>query len=432
MSEFDGIVTGAPEWVDVPSLSAEAIALGGSAGSGAMNAQAVAIVKRENFLLNYTFRIDPASGFATLGASNPKAVVHVNATPASVLLTTPNNPTANSLLGRLAFGSYPYSIGGPYKASIDVVATSTWNPSSVPVEIRFMATPGDPNSAPSRVAYVDQRGNASFGQSYLVDPTDTQTDRRLTVYSGSASDATAYFQNATSGTSPTDGLKVGLLGSDATLMNQENGSLKLGTNQTTLATLTASGRVGIKTDSPSAVLEVNGDAKITSDAGLAIGSSAVVSYKVDASAFYLTVPAGINHDVRFGASTTLRVSNGKVAINPNGAIPPAVSLEINGTDAVKIPAGPNSQRPVNPAPGHIRFSIDSDKPEFYSVASGWRLMAQAGVTGGDTNQVFFENENIVTSSYTISAGKNAGTYGPITIADGVTVTIPDGSTWTIV
>jgi hypothetical protein len=28
--------------------------------------------------------------------------------------------------------------------------------------------------------------------------------------------------------------------------------------------------------------------------------------------------------------------------------------------------------------------------------------------------------------------KNAGTFGPISIDDGVTVTIPDGSTWSII
>lgn len=431
MADYDGIVTGTPDWVDVPSLSASAIALGGAAGAGTMNAQATALVKRENFLLNYTFKIDPVSGFATLGASTPKALIHANSATAALLLTTPNNPLANTLLGRVSFGSYSYSIGGAYKASIDVVAPSTWNPSSVPVEIRFMATPGDPNLAPSRVAYIDQRGNASFGNSYAVDPSDTQLDRRLTVYSGASTDATAYFQNSTSGTAPSDGLKVGLLGSDATLINQENGFLRLGTNQTNLVSLTASGRVGIKTDSPSVAFEVNGDAKVASDAGLSIGSTSVASYKVDSGAFYLTLPTGINHDVRYGNVTTFRVSNGKASINPIGSVAPNVSLEINGTDAVKIPSGTNTQRPSNPALGHIRFSVDSDKPEFYST-SGWRLMAQAGVTGGDTNQVFFENENVVTSSYTISAGKNAGTYGPITIADGVTVTIPDGSTWTIV
>lgn len=55
-----------------------------------------------------------------------------------------------------------------------------------------------------------------------------------------------------------------------------------------------------------------------------------------------------------------------------------------------------------------------------------------GAKGGGTDAVFFENDQTVNTNYTITAGKNAMSAGPITIADGVTVTIPTGSTWTIV
>lgn len=50
--------------------------------------------------------------------------------------------------------------------------------------------------------------------------------------------------------------------------------------------------------------------------------------------------------------------------------------------------------------------------------------------GGD--EIFFENDTNVTTSYSITSGKNAMTAGPITIDTGVTVTIPSGSNWTIV
>jgi hypothetical protein len=43
----------------------------------------------------------------------------------------------------------------------------------------------------------------------------------------------------------------------------------------------------------------------------------------------------------------------------------------------------------------------------------------------------FENAQIITEDYTITDGNNAMSAGPITIADGVDVVIPDGSTWTI-
>ena len=58
----------------------------------------------------------------------------------------------------------------------------------------------------------------------------------------------------------------------------------------------------------------------------------------------------------------------------------------------------------------------------------------AGATGGNSgaNKVFWENENTVTHSYSITANKNAGSFGPITINNGVTVTIPSTSNWTII
>ena len=61
----------------------------------------------------------------------------------------------------------------------------------------------------------------------------------------------------------------------------------------------------------------------------------------------------------------------------------------------------------------------------------WALAA-AGATGGGTDQVFYENGQTVTTSYTLSTNKNAVTAGPVTINSGVTVTVPSGSSWVVV
>lgn len=55
-----------------------------------------------------------------------------------------------------------------------------------------------------------------------------------------------------------------------------------------------------------------------------------------------------------------------------------------------------------------------------------------GIGGGSAETDFYECNAIITSSYTITQGKNAMTAGPIEIADGVVIEVPDGSTWTIV
>ena len=56
----------------------------------------------------------------------------------------------------------------------------------------------------------------------------------------------------------------------------------------------------------------------------------------------------------------------------------------------------------------------------------------AGATGGGSDEVFYENDQTVTSNYTITNGKNAMAAGPITINSGVTVTVGSGETLTIV
>ena len=45
---------------------------------------------------------------------------------------------------------------------------------------------------------------------------------------------------------------------------------------------------------------------------------------------------------------------------------------------------------------------------------------------------FFVNDQTVVSDYTIASGKNAGTFGPVTVNTGVTVTVSSGSVWTVV
>lgn len=77
--------------------------------------------------------------------------------------------------------------------------------------------------------------------------------------------------------------------------------------------------------------------------------------------------------------------------------------------------------------GSALVAWDSTASDFVKVAGGG---GGASGTGGD--QIFFENDLTVTGSYTIPTGKNAGTFGPVTINSGVVVTVPSGSVWTVV
>jgi hypothetical protein len=75
----------------------------------------------------------------------------------------------------------------------------------------------------------------------------------------------------------------------------------------------------------------------------------------------------------------------------------------------------------------VNFVYDGTTWEIYSLGG-----SNATARGGGGDQVFFENGTSVTSSYTITSGMNAMSAGPIVVLSGATVTVPSGSTWTIV
>jgi hypothetical protein len=70
-------------------------------------------------------------------------------------------------------------------------------------------------------------------------------------------------------------------------------------------------------------------------------------------------------------------------------------------------------------------------PQITIDAKG-RITSALAFSVGAAGGMFFENDITLNSNYTITASKNAMTAGAISIADGVTATVPSGSTWTIV
>jgi hypothetical protein len=124
----------------------------------------------------------------------------------------------------------------------------------------------------------------------------------------------------------------------------------------------------------------------------------------------------LNDDANFASTVTTALA-GKVSKTSN-------------TGSANIPVGSTAQRDGTPAQGYFRFNSSTNQFEGYN-GTAWGAVG-GGATGGANNPVFYENDQTVTVNYTITTGKNAMTAGPVTIADGVNVTIPDGSTWTIV
>jgi len=105
-------------------------------------------------------------------------------------------------------------------------------------------------------------------------------------------------------------------------------------------------------------------------------------------------------------------------------------VALSGTGYLDLPAGTTAQRPGSPSSGMIRFNTSLSQFEGYN-GTAWGQIG-AGATGGGSDTVFVETGNTITTSYTLSTGKNAVTAGPVTINAGVTVTVPSGQSWVIV
>jgi len=76
---------------------------------------------------------------------------------------------------------------------------------------------------------------------------------------------------------------------------------------------------------------------------------------------------------------------------------------------------------------------DARFPSTLPAVDGSNLTGiSAGATGGGSDEIFYENGQNVTTSYTITNGKNAMAAGPITIDSGAVVTVGANETLTIV
>jgi len=215
------------------------------------------------------------------------------------------------------------------------------------------------------------------------------------------------------------------------------------------------------------------EAKLTSDAvseaKLKVSNTPVNGYFLSAQSgntggLTWTDALGTNLDVKTHKVTT-STTNGNVQIEPNGTGVVEIrgaggadgTLQLNcsaQSHGVKIKSPAHSAGatytltlPINIQNGYLlttdangQTSWTNSVPSSYLTGAlpaldGSNLTGlQAGATGGNSgaNAVFWENDNTVTHDYTITANKNAGTFGPITINSGVTVTVPNNSTWTII
>jgi hypothetical protein len=106
------------------------------------------------------------------------------------------------------------------------------------------------------------------------------------------------------------------------------------------------------------------------------------------------------------------------------------NLHVN-TPPSHITVATSATRPASPVANQT--ILQTDTSTLLSFIGGvWVEISGTGASGAGVDKVFWENDLTITTSYTLTTGKNAGTFGPVTIDSGVTVTVPSGSVWSIV
>ena len=159
-----------------------------------------------------------------------------------------------------------------------------------------------------------------------------------------------------------------------------------------------------------------------------------------------------------------------------GAITVSANSSFTSTGALLISKGTTGEQPGSPATGMMRYNTTTNQFEGYSGSSpAWKSIGGsalsndtstasnlypvfAGATSGTAENLYTSNAKLlykpstgelsasiprasngifassatITASYTVATGDNAMSAGVITIANGVTVTVSDGSRWTVI
>ena len=108
---------------------------------------------------------------------------------------------------------------------------------------------------------------------------------------------------------------------------------------------------------------------------------------------------------------------------------PLLTPRTSTTGATLLPAGTTAQRPPTGVQGYARYNASNNEFEGHTGTT-WSPLG-GGATGSAGDKIFHLNDKRVTADYTIPAERNAGTFGEPIVNDGVTVTVSDGSIWSI-
>lgn len=134
-----------------------------------------------------------------------------------------------------------------------------------------------------------------------------------------------------------------------------------------------------------------------------------------------------------------RISGNQISDSTSAII---TTLSFLSTNSVfRLPAGSTANRPTGVSVGTLRFNTTLDSAEIYKAddgtgSAGWSPVAGGGPSLG-SDSIIRTNPTTISENLTVgpSAGNefaNGMSAGPITVANGYTVTVETGGSWSVV
>lgn len=214
-------------------------------------------------------------------------------------------------------------------------------------------------------------------------------------------------------------------------------SATLATSKASEASTSASNAATSATNaSTSASAAANSATSANTYAGQASGSAAAAAASATSAA---TSASNASTSATSASASATSASTSATNAAASATLAQGYAASINPTTFVSrtsatgsaiMPAGTTAQRDGTPVFGYSRANSTLNKMEWWNGTS-WTPMG-GGATGGGADEVFVENSQIVSANYTITSGKNAMSTGPITVNNGITVTVPSGSVWVVI
>ena len=102
-----------------------------------------------------------------------------------------------------------------------------------------------------------------------------------------------------------------------------------------------------------------------------------------------------------------------------------MALILDGTNGITYPSWTTGTRPATPGTGDTGFNSTLNCLETYN-GNSWS--SASAVASGSISQ----NAQVVLASYTMPSNYSGTSAGPISLSNGVTVTLSNSSRWVIV